>query len=214
MDGNDRSGDDGTAAEIEAVRSAEEIAADLEHTKASIASLSEQVNELEAKVRLARGTGNVAGEAATAVAEAKPSAATLVEQVEVLLRQQIMTTDELARAVGQPRDRVLAALKSVRAKVHNLGAPDRARWSWRLGNEARPADLRALVERLISHAPMEFRDLVTATGAREGLIQGHLVEIRKTKPVVDLGTPGRARWFLMPEGARDARLERHRKKQE
>ena len=175
-------------------------------------------------MRMARGTGDVSAAAAQAVAQVnkeqtmtqeagvvETKAATLAEQIEQHLRRRIMTTPELSRAVGVPVDEVTAQLKTMRGKVTNLGTPSHARWSWRVGSDATPQELRSLIERLIQFQPMEFRELVHATGARDGLVQGHLVEIRKTNDVLDFGTPGRARWFLMPGKVRNARLKKRSK---
>lgn len=190
----------------------------MEGVEATINTLQEQIDELKSRLRLARGTDDLTKAAAEAARNAAavtplPRPLTLEEQIEAHLRRQIMTTAQLSKALGVPADQVLASVKRVRSKVHNLGTPDLAKWTWRIGNDAPPAELRALVERLISFMPLEFREIVTATGARDGLVQGHLVELRKVKNVVDLGagSSSKARWFLMPENARDARLPRRGK---
>lgn len=182
----------------------------LAEMRSTLARQQEEIERLRKQVKLARGTSDVKDKAAEALAATK--ALTPGQAVEAQLRANIMTTDDLSKATGYTREEVLGIIKANRPKIHNLGTPDRGRWSWRIGSDAPPQELRALVERLITFAPMEFRELVTATGAREGLIQGHLVELRRAKPVVDLGTPGRARWFLMPARARDASLVHHRTK--
>lgn len=178
-----------------------------------VKALRKEAEELEKKVKLAKGTGDVQEQAQEAVRLATATRpATLVEQIETHLRQKFMSPEELSRAIGVSTDKVVAAVKTVKTKVHNLGTRDRPRWTWKLDNAAEPKDLRALVERLISYAPMEFRQIVEATGVRDGLIQGHMVEIRKLHDVFDMGTPGRARWFMMPPNARNARLQVKKRK--
>jgi len=189
------------------VTAPKDLATQFAELRAQVTKQEEELEQLRKQVR-AKGTRDFPPRVAEEVLQPKPR--TLTEEIEAQLRAHILSTDELAKVTGRSREEVQAVLKAQRPKLHNLGTPERARWSWRVGNEAAPPELRSLVERLISFAPMEFRDLVAATGAREGLIQGHLVEIRKVKPVVDLGTPGRARWFLMPSTARDATLQRRR----
>ncbi len=185
-------------------KSESDYTGEFEATAAVLSSLREQVEELEKKLRLARGTGDVWVEATAAVASLPP--ATVEELVERLLRRDIMTTAALSRAIGVPVTRVQEAIRQKRPQVHNLGSPDQARWSWRIGDKASTAEVNALVERLISDSPMTFREICQASGVREGLVQGALVEIRRArKDILNLGTPNRGRWFI-PAHARPAHL--------
>lgn len=189
--------------------------AELENIEATLAALRERANaltleatKLEKFVKAARGSRDVTKEAAAA------RALTLPEQIEVELRRQIMTTEALARAIGAPAASVVEALKSVRRRVADIGTQEQARWTWRLvEGQATTEEVRVLVERLITDQPMTFQDLVRATGLREGLIQGALVDIRRVRQeILDLGTKHRARWFL-PIHARPAYLGPKRRKE-
>ena len=63
------------------------------------------------------------------------------------------------------------------------------------------------MHRLIADQPMTTAELVEATGARAGRVGGVLVEIQRSGArVLDLGLPGRKRWFVVSDRARDARL--------
>lgn len=206
------------------VETAQQVGTEFTDVNNKIKALEDEIELLKKSVRLAKGTKDVGQEAAEALRQARQGAEpvtpvsvvetkplTLAEQIEQILRREFMTTEQLSRAVGASVSKVSEALKSARPKVINLGSVDRPRWSWRVGSTAKPSELRNLIERLISYEPMEFRQIVNATGAREGLVQGHMVEIRKArKDVYDMGTPGRARWFILPETARPAHLERKR----
>ena len=209
----------------------EEVAGELEHVQATLAETKEradllraEVAALEERLRIARGTGELEKEAreareiaaaaqlpppvpARAPTPIKPSLAQLIEMV---LKTRVATTEDLSRETGFAKERVLAEIKKLRRSIADVGSAERARWTWRLGNDVPPQELRALVERLITCQPMEFRELLAATGSRPGLIQGHLIELRKVREVVDLGSPGRARWFIVPPGARDARIQPRR----
>lgn len=180
----------------------DDYSGELEAHQAVLSSLREQVEELEKKLRMARGTGDVTAEAAAAAH--RP--ATLEEQVEGLLRREIMTTAEVARTLSVPASRVLEVIRKSRARVANLGSPDQARWTWRVGDKATTAEIHALVERLISDSPMTFREICQASGVREGLVQGALIEIRRARTdILNLGTQSKGRWFI-PTKARPAHL--------
>lgn len=194
-----------------------DLVGELENVEATLAAareravaLAKEVDELEQKFRIARGTER---DVEAPPPAPKPKPLTLVGRIEEQLRRQIMTTGQLAKALGESEERVFTAIRTVRPKVVNLGSPERARWSWRVGSDVPAPELRALIERLLMDQPMSFRDIIQATGAREGLIQGALVDIRRARTdIYDLGTPSRARWFILM-GARNAHLEPRRSKE-
>lgn len=177
----------------------ETYSGEIESAAAVLSSLREQVDELEKKLRMARGTGDFA----PMRAETQP---TLDEQIEQLLRHEILTTTAIAKVLGVPVGKVTEFLKKKRSQVANLGSPDQARWSWRIGDKATTKEIYDLVERLITDSPMSFREVVSASGVRDGLVQGALIEIRRARTdILNLGTQARGRWFI-PARAKPAHL--------
>lgn len=181
----------------------ETYSGEFETTGAVLSSLREQIDELEKKLRMARGTGDVTAQAETA---AKRQPTTIEEQVERLLRHEILTTSAISKALAIPVGKVTEILKRKRPQIANLGSPDQARWSWRIGDKSTTKEIYDLVERLISDSPMSFREIVSASGVRDGLVQGALIEIRRARTdILNLGTQARGRWFI-PAKARPAHL--------
>ena len=174
-------------------------AGNTELAAAQISMLQEQLDELKRQLRVARGTADVTREAAQVV--------TLAQRVEQLLRQEIMTLDQLARELEVPAGKVVAVLREHKASVHNVGSEDRPRWTWKIGDQTPTRELTALVLRLITDQPMTTAELVQATGARASRVGGSIVEIQRSgAKVLDLGTGVRSRWFVLSAHARDARL--------
>jgi len=214
-------------AQAELDREAQAVQTRLDIVREFSRELAEEVQQLERKVRAARGTEppatipieaqpEIAPEPAadmkpipdmtfTVYPPPTPPAPSLEHRIERHLRHNIASTVELARVTGRTVDDVGAALANLRPRAHNLGSAELPKWIW-LPNGYSSQELRDLVRRVISHQPMELRELVAVTGVREGLVAGHLTELRRSDNVVDLGSPYRGRWFIMPSTARDARL--------
>jgi len=213
-----------TSAELD--REAQAVQTRLDIVREFSRELAEEVQQLERRVRTARGTEppatipvetqpEIAPEPAAdmkpipdmtfTVHPPTPPAHSLEHRVEQHLRHNIASTVELARVTGRTVEDVGAALANLRPRAHNLGSAELPKWIW-LPNGYSAQELRDLVRRVISHQPMELRELVAVTGVREGLVAGHLTELRRTDNVVDLGSPYRGRWFILPSTARDARL--------
>lgn len=135
---------------------------------------------------------------------------TLSERVEEALHTEgPITTEDLARDLGEPADRVKAALTGFKDKVCNVGVDARPRWIWRPGEDAPTKELRAIVIRLLQDQPMTTRDIYAALGTAsdvaESRVQGVMVEIRRHVPdgykLVNLGTHKYRREFLLREDA-------------
>lgn len=180
----------------------------LEQLAAEQAQLAERIATVRGM--LARGTGDVtqaAAAARAAVALTPPALApSLTERVEGALRTGVWSLDDLCREVRAPAGPVSAILKRARAArhVYNVGSEDRPRWTWILGDEVPTQTLYAKVERLVSEVPLEFEQLLKATGARRGRVSGAIVDLQKRygrDKVLNLGTPARARWFLPKTGS-------------
>ncbi len=194
-----------------------DILSSFEHAQATLSVARDEaarlIAELESKIQLARGTGDVAAQAAAAVAAAAAPAPvpTLPAQLEAILRTRPMSVEDLARATGASTTRVLASLKPLRRRLHNSGTDDRPRWSLVIGDDAPVADLYALVEGLMRDRPHGNAELVTATGARSNRVAGAINEMRRTRAVINAGDGARARWFIVPDGAKLATLVRTRR---
>lgn len=168
---------------------------------AEINVLKAQISALERQVKMAKGTQDI-----VPPAEAKPK--DLAAKITHALRGQILTTDELARSVGEPANKVQAKIKEIRKALADVGHPEQARWTLRLGDETSAKELRDVVVVLIKDQPMTTAELVKATGARMSRVNGVLVDIQRAgkEKIFNLGSDYRARWFILPEGAKDARL--------
>jgi len=184
----------------------DDIQADLEGTRAALSLVQERLDMLERQVK-ARGTRDVARQAANA-ARSVP-APTLAQTIEARLRERPMELRDVAEVVGVTLSQAAAELGKMRQskKVWNVGTATAARWIWRVGDMAPPDVLRAMVETLISDQPMTTAELVAATGARAPRVSGVLVEIQRSQhQVMNLGTPRRGRWFMIPATAKQAKL--------
>ncbi len=167
---------------------------------AVLANLEKQLDDL--KKQIARGTRN------DVQAPAEVRRPDLAARIEHALRGQICTTEELARSVGEPAAKVQERLKALRKNLADVGTADQARWVWRVGDETPAKELRDLVQRLIEDQPLTTAQLTKITGARMSRVNGVLVEIQRTPDVAiyNLGSDYRARWWVMPKGAKPANL--------
>lgn len=163
------------------------------------ARIAEQERNLaELKAQIARGTGDITEEARHV---------SLARRLELALRARPHSLEDLVRDLGEPVGRVSSALRQVKKQLYNTGAAELPVWFWIIGDETSPQDLYAAVEALMRARPMAHAELVAATGARENRVSGAINEMRRTRRVVNVGT-GKARWFIMPEGVKLARLTR------
>lgn len=175
----------------------------------------DKIEELKAQIRAlekqyARGTRDN-------IEPPKDIRLDLVAKIERALRSNIYTTEELAKAIGEPTDKVRTKIKDIRKNLADVGTPDRAKWLWRLGDDCSAKDLKDTVQRLITGVKRTTAELTTITGARMSRVNGVLVELqRATKRVngevvpahaiYNAGTDYRAEWLIMPERARPANL--------
>lgn len=190
---------------------------------------AERINELERK--LARGTGDVTEKARAATAQhrapalQKPPEApreTLTQAVERILREKPRSTLDIIEATGAAASVVTELRRQLHAarKIYNVGTDDRPQWFWRVGDDAPVAELNEAVATLLRIRPFARQELIEATGAREGRVDGAIGYWRKRMEerdhewvVLDLTrTTGnhksaRAQWFMQPRGLRPARLQ-------
>lgn len=185
---------------------AETVYDELDKVSERAKELQTQIDSLKEKVRLAKGTADVTREAGEAVA---PQKLNLMARLEVALREKPMALEELSGAMGESTGKVQSTLKGARTtgKLHNVGAADRPVWFWRIGKEATSTEVQKGILALIRHQPMTFVELKAATRAEDNQIQKALIAIRQSGVMVaNMGTQNRARYFVLPEGAIDARL--------
>jgi hypothetical protein len=177
--------------------------------------LSEQehaIAELEQTAKLARGTRELAPIAAT------NGARSLHDQVVELLTAEALDAASVARRLGVPVGRIAPIMKVLKdgLKIHNIGSEVEPRWQHVVGDDATPAELRALILRLISSRPFTHRELVTVTGVtgdRGGnRVSGVLAKLREEPGtrVANLGDGSVGRWFILPPGAQPAPLKKSR----
>ena len=144
----------------------------------------------------------------------------IVTRVRMALNLGHSSTREIAKAIGETTTqgirRTLDALQRLHAQgqLVNLGG-DNPIWIWRLGPEA-PGSLRFdYVSKLLRLRPMEIKDIVSSTGLTEKEADNTIIEIRRKLGdlVVDLNPFGRERmYYILPEGMKDAALERTRRR--
>lgn len=203
----------------------------VEHFTATVTAALEQalkqvanseVRQPESPVRTARGTGDHAEAAKEAVRRAGttvapkpaplPQPRNLKDKIEQTLRVQSLDAQQIARAVDASAGRVSEVMKALRAegKVVNVGTDVHPIWTLKIGNETSTAELTAFVKRLLMERPMTTRELSEVTGATYSRCGGAVVALQRDpkNQIVDMSTRGLAcRWFIIPEGVRDARLE-------
>ena len=176
----------------------------------NLQTVKKQTEDLEIQLKqvLARGTGDV-------TAQAKEVTATLASRLEELLKFKPHTLDELAKATKLPAIKLMNDLKTFKSekKVSNVGTEIRPRYFWKVGANPGTKETQDAVLRLISDTPLSFAEICVATGTKGSLVQGALVEIRRSgAQVQNYGTKTRARYFILPANAIDARLEPKPKK--
>ena len=158
--------------------------------------------QLERAVKLARGTGDIAAQAAQAVEAAKPQT----------LEQRIMTAllgdnapfsfPALCKMVESTPGRVSSCMRELRkaGRVYNMGTEDHPRWIGVIGDKTSTPELNDWVKRLVSLAPMSFAQLLAATGARRGRVSGAIVQLQRNpqtrKALQNLGDDRTFVWFL------------------
>lgn len=191
------------------------IAAELEGARNNLSVATEQINSLEKKLELARGTSDVAEQARAARGTTQSTPAprpTVAQAIEAALRARTLDLRELSIAIGAATSAVVPILNDLRRakKVWNVGTAAAARWSWRIGETEPTKVVRDTVRRLITEQPMTTAELVAATGVRAARISGIMVDLQRTEPgILDLAGPEhphKKRWFLVPAGAASARL--------
>lgn len=165
-------------------------------TAARLEALKIEARELEAKLRQARGTREIA-----------PLILEPAERVQAALSLRPATLEDLARELKMPVGRIEAEIKPLRKQLFNVGTDVAPAWFLPTGDDVPTPLLNAAVRALISHKPMTFQELKAATGARDGRIHGAIVAARETEQVVNLGTQSHGRWFLVPAGTKIAGLK-------
>lgn len=198
-----------------AVRSLEDLEAKVRADLAVAADAQARAARLLDEVlRLARGTGDVRVEAATAVAQVEAAAMTPLEdvttRVERVLHTGPATTDELSYALGEPVDWVLAALRPLvtAGKARADGkhwrrvepapapapAPTRPIAKIAVRQKPRPAELAAAIEHLLRTGPHSMLELTEATGAPVARVQEIVRAMRAAGKIHNAGTEDRPRW--------------------
>ncbi len=205
------------------ITEAQMIEANLAIVREQAKELEQQIAELESRVQIARGTGDVTTEAAAVVAQlATPSPAVVAPKpvkqprldlrssVVVALKRESLTLPQLSKAVGSQTGPVAEVMKALRKEnaVFNVGSAEYPIWTYRVGDKTTTTELIKQVRRLISERPMSTKELVLATDARMSRVGGCIVHLQRTeKNLVNMGSPRRARWFLLSEHVTPSRLD-------
>lgn len=173
----------------------------LEDAAARLETLRLEQAKLEQQVRLARGTRE-----GMAPIVAPP----LTDRMLASLTERPRSLDELARELREPAGKISAAIKPLRARLYNAGTEAAPAWFPIVGDEAPTEIVNAAVAALVRYRPMRFQELLAATGARQGRVSGAIVALERDPEsrLVNLDTPTRARWFIVPQNVQLARLKR------
>ena len=195
-------------------RTIEELRAALEKAEAAKAALTAAERVVQ---ELTAGDPDLTvHDAGEAVAEFRTAAGTnapsvrlpppeLVAEIERLTRRRPTTVREIAEEVRLSPARVSAACRAL-ARAGRLVwvegfAEIESGWYWKVGDNAPTTpDLRTAVENLLKWGPMTHKDLVDATGARPGRVQGLLVEWLSKGRLLRHGEARRQVYLLAPEG--------------
>lgn len=184
-----------------------------EHTK----ELETMITGLEQRLRVARGTRDLTRQVRTAQQTPMPRVRRTADpkgHVAQVLHGNSYNIPQIAKATGMTTNRIHDAIRELRAerKIANVGTEDFPRWTYRIGDTANSQELNAEVRRLISDRPMTTQELVDVTGCRLSRVSGALVGLQRAstddspEQLLNLGTPRRAKWFLVTDKAQPARL--------
>lgn len=204
------------------------IIANLHIVREQAKELEHEVDQLEGRLRVARGTGDVTKEAAqatatTVAAAAIPAMIAVTQripvaqlhiprpqtQVERAIRGQSLNVAQISKATGLAAGKVSDRIKQLRQdrRVANTGSEDFPRWTLRIGDSTSTQQLTAEVKRLVIERPMTTQELVEITGARMSRVSGSLIHLQRTEDrLLNLGTARRAKWFLVSAGVTMAKL--------
>ena len=154
----------------------------------AIANATQVADDLRATQQFAVGTGDV-----------DLRGVTLATKVEALLRVAPMSLAELAAELETPTGKVSAALSRLKkaGRVWNVGAEDRPRWRWVIGDDCSFPELVDEVHRLLADRPMTHADLKAATGANPNRLKGAVTQLVRNgvKVVNSSGDPRKAIWY-------------------
>lgn len=123
---------------------------------------------------------------------------TLEALIEVALRRESLSADQLAKVVAAPRVVVERAVAEMAAQrfVHNVCDAETPVWTWVVGDVP---ELPAAVERLLSERPMPLEALVAATGAPSARVCAVLRALRGSGRLEDLASGDvEGIWFVPP----------------
>jgi hypothetical protein len=125
-------------------------------------------------------------------------------RLDALLRVRPSTPEEIAELIGVELARANALVRAARAvrRVLNLGTEDRPIWFVPPGDITdKHGRLREAIAGLIAWRPLSEPELLDLTGARRNVVRGALERLKEASreggpKILNLGSPGRARWFL------------------
>jgi hypothetical protein len=179
-------------------RKKEDVVKMLENMKEQMLSQAEQLVALETQLRLARGTKDIL----------KPTPQGLDERAEEQLRSRILSTEELAKSVGEDVDTVRHWIRKNRRNVADIGVAMNAKWFWKLNDDSPQKVVQDLVFRIISTVPMTTAQLSAQVGVRMPKINAALVAIQRnpTNHIYNTGSDYRGVWYILPPHARRANL--------
>lgn len=155
----------------------------------AIANATQAAEDLRATQQFAVGTGDV-----------DLRGVSLATKVEALLKVAPMSLAELVAELEEPAGKVGAALTRLKkaCKVWNVGAEDRPRWRWVIGDDCSFPELVDEVHRLLSDRPMTHAELKAATGANPNRLKGAVTQLVRNgvKVVNSSGDPRKAIWYV------------------
>lgn len=196
----------------------ETIIANIHIVRDQARELELQVEQLENRLNLARGTGDVTAKAQQALQmvadeerepkkRATPEA--VKERVESILREHSLNAAHIAKEAAHSLNKITEVLKELRKekKIANVGTADFPVWTLRIGDHTSTKELIKMVRRLITERPLSTPELAVVTGARMSRVSGALVHLQRTEDnLLNLGTPRRARWLLVGDNVVRAKI--------
>lgn len=143
---------------------------------------SPAIARTSSRVNLARTSAQTQATPPQPQAPKEPKTPSIRARVEAALAKESLNAAQLAKATGASVQWIGHVIKELRAehKLFNAGQPENPTWVLRIGDKTDSPTLRNMIVRLLKERPMLQKELVEATGAREGRVSGQIVEIQRS----------------------------------
>ena len=148
-----------------------------------------------------------------------PRELTLADRIEIAIRKESLSAQQIAKAVGEPLDKIQKELRALVKtgqiiNVWGLATDAKATWHWAVDSKSAPNTARReLIKQLLMERPMSHSEIRAATGATDAQTQDDIVEIRRKEVVWKMNHKGHNNLYWIPPDRaepppdRDARLQ-------